>query len=95
MSKQPGVITQSRLGDTPLHTAIRLCDMWTDTHGSDTETKAFETSQMAFVMHLINAGADVSAKNSDGYTAEKIAKRGGHKRMEALLFVAAIVSRRY
>lgn len=85
------------MGDTPLHISVRCCDLWSNVRGVEAEAFAFafETSQLAFVMHLINAGADVNARNSDGHTSEFLAERGGHKRLASLLFVAAVVSRRY
>jgi len=83
------------MGDTPLHVSVRCCDLWSSIHGVEAEAFAFETSQMAFVMQLINAGVDVNAENFDGHTSEFLAKRGGHKRLESLLFIAALVSRRY
>jgi ankyrin repeat protein len=81
-------------GDTPLHVSVRCCDLFKSLC-NDADAFAFETSQLAFVMYLINAGADVNATNSDGDTAEFLAKRSGHKRMESLLFIAGVVSRRY
>jgi ankyrin repeat protein len=50
---------------------------------------------MGVVMNLINAGIDVNAQNDAGETAECLANKGGHRRLESLLFIASIVSRRY
>jgi ankyrin repeat protein len=83
------------MGDTPLHISVRCCDLWKHTTNLDAEAFAFEVTQMKVVMDLINAGIDVNAQNDAGETAEFLANKGGHRRLESLLFIASIVSRRY
>jgi ankyrin repeat protein len=81
--------------DTPLHRAVKCCVLFSQNHKYDAETHAYETHQMGFIMYLLNSGIDVNLKDSDGFTAEDLAKRAGFPRIESLLFIAAVVSRRY
>ena len=82
-------------GDTTLHSVVRLCTLFTQIHGKGADSYVYEKNQMQNVMDLINSGVDVNVKNSAGFTAENLASQGGHAMIESLLFIAAVVSRRY
>jgi ankyrin repeat protein len=56
-----------------------------DPHGDTILTWAARHGQENVVRALMTSGADVAQKNTEGLTAEQVARQAGHRRIESLL----------
>jgi ankyrin repeat protein len=83
--------------DDSLHTVVKCCSLWKenspDWDGHDADTN--ESNHLTLLMSLINTGADVNAVDGEGHTAEDLAKLNHLKKIESILFIAGLVSRRF
>lgn len=72
-------------GDTPLHHAVRWTVAWSARAASDEQLAGLFSRDTAVAAALIRAGADVNARNNDGDTPLRLARRDGNAPLAAAL----------
>ena len=72
-------------GDTPLHHVVRWTDAWSARPTKGEQLAGLFSRDTAVAAALIRAGADVNARNNDGDTPLRLARREGNAPLAAAL----------